>query len=293
LFSKLQNLLPQHALSRFAGFMANCRVRWIKNRLIQYFVWRYPVNLQEAINPDPYQYENFNDFFTRALKPEVRPISKALNVLVSPADGEISQLGPIENGRIIQAKKHHFSVQDLLGGDPKQALSFLQGSFMTVYLAPKDYHRVHMPLDGEVTDMIYIPGQLFSVNHKTTDKISNLFARNERVVVFFNTSVGRVAMVLVGAMIVGSIETVWAGTITGSRKQQDLNLGERERLSIQKWHYDIPIHYRRGEEMGRFKLGSTVIVLFEENKVLWDSGLTSTSQVRLGQRLGELKPGQS
>ena len=284
MFPKFQNLLPQHALSRFAGFLANCRIHWLKNRLIQYFVWRYPVNLEEAVNPDPYQYKSFNEFFTRALKPEVRPISQALNVLVCPADGEISQLGAIEDGRIIQAKNHNFTVQDLLGGDAKYALPFRQGSFMTVYLAPKDYHRVHMPVDGVVSEMIYIPGQLFSVNNKTATNIPNLFARNERVVVFFNTSVGRVAMVLVGAMIVGSIETVWAGTVTGQQNQN---------LPIQHWHYDSPIHYRRGEEMGRFKLGSTVIVLFEQNKVVWDPEFMASTMVQMGQRLGVLKPDQS
>lgn len=278
--SRLQSFLPQHGLSSFAGLLANAKVRWLKNRLIQYFVWRYPVNLAEAVNPNPYEYASFNDFFTRALKPEARPIANGIHDLVSPVDGQISQLGTIDSGKIFQAKGHHFTTEELLGGDRTLAAPFLNGSFLTVYLAPKDYHRVHMPIDGALSEICYIPGRLFSVNMKTTHCTPSLFARNERVIAIFNTSVGRVAVVLVGAMIVGSIEMI-TGTITPPRHK-----------SIQHWKLDAPIYVKRGEEIGRFKLGSTVIVLFEKNKVTWDPPFAAKEPVQFGQRLGSFKPDQ-
>jgi len=279
LLLKLQGFLPQHLLSSFAGFLANCKIPWVKNRLIQYFIWRYPVNLKEAVDPNPFHYTSFNDFFTRALDPAARPLASSIHDLISPADGQISQLGQIEQNQIFQAKGHRFSAQDLLGGDPKQTEPFINGSFLTVYLAPENYHRVHMPIDGYLSQMLYIPGRLFPVNFKTTACTPNLFARNERVIAFFNTSIGRVAIVLVGAMIVGSIETVWAGTITPPR------VGEQR-----VWNFDTPIHLKRGEEIGRFKLGSTVILLFERDKVFWEPSLTTTHPVLMGQRLGTFKP---
>jgi len=281
LLSKLQRFLPQHYLSSFAGLLANCKIRWLKNRLIQYFVWRYPINLTEAVNPHPYEYACFNDFFTRALKPESRPIAKGIHDLVSPVDGQISQLGTILQGKIFQAKEHHFTAEELLGGDTTLAEPFVNGSFLTVYLAPKDYHRVHMPIDGALTQVIYVPGSLYSVNSKTTLCTPNLFARNERVIAIFNTSIGRVAVVLVGAMIVGSIEMISTGTITPPRCK-----------SIQTWQLDHPIYLKRGEELGRFKLGSTVIVLFEADKVTWDPPFAATELVQFGQRLGSFKPDQ-
>jgi phosphatidylserine decarboxylase len=279
LLSSFQQFMPQHALTRFAGLCANCRVPWIKNRLIQYFVWKYPVKLEEAQESNPYRYETFNDFFTRSLHPSARPISSGLYDLVSPADGCISQFGNIEQEQIFQAKGHQFTIQHLLGGDSKQAEPFINGSFLTAYLAPKDYHRVHMPLDGHLSSMIYVPGQLFSVNFKTAATVPNLFARNERVITFFDTSIGRVAIVLVGAMIVGSIETVWSGTVIPPRSQ-----------SIQAWDYKNPIFLKRGVEMGRFKLGSTVIILFEPNMVTWDPEFSQASPIQVGQRLGIFKP---
>lgn len=282
MLSRLQRFLPQHLLSSFAGLLANCKVHWLKNKLIQYFVWRYPVNLAEALNPTPYTYACFNDFFTRALKPEGRPIANGIHDLVSPVDGQISQLGTIAEGKIFQAKGHHFTAEELLGGDTTLAESFVNGSFLTVYLAPKDYHRVHMPIDGVLTQMIYVPGSLYSVNFKTTSCTPNLFARNERVIAIFNTSIGRVAVVLVGAMIVGSIEMISTGTITPPRLK-----------SIQIWdHLEHPIYLKRGEELGRFKLGSTVILLFEENKVTWDPPFAATALVQFGQRIGSFKPDQ-
>jgi len=270
--SFFQQLLPKRGLTIFAGWLANCKIIWIKNRLIQYFVWRYPVNLNEASEPDPYAYKSFNAFFTRALLATSRPINAAPHTIISPADGIISQLGYIQNDQILQAKGHFFSTLSLLGGNPTLAAPFVNGAFLTVYLAPKDYHRVHMPFDGTLTDMLYIPGQFFSVSTKTADSIDNLFARNERVVALFNTPKGRMAVVLVGAMIVGSIETVWAGTVFGARDK------------TQHWFYteQNPIHLNRGEELGRFKLGSTVIVLFEQDKVEWDQSLQPLTAINMG-----------
>ncbi len=276
---KLQFFLPQRLLSFLAGYLANCRrLPWLKNRLIQYFIWRYPVKLEESLKTDPYEYTSFNELFTRRLKPEVRPIANGIHDLISPADGQISQLGTIQQGQIFQAKQHYFTVQSLLGNH-SQAAHFKEGSFLTVYLAPEDYHRVHMPLDGHLSQMIYIPGSLFSVDAKTTEQIPNLFARNERVITFFNTSIGHVAIILIGAMIVGSIETIWAGTITPPRKH-----------SIVTWNYENPIYLKRSEEMGHFKFGSTVILLFEHNTIVWDPDLTATHALKVGQRIGILKP---
>lgn len=235
----------------------------------------------EAIETDPLQYACFNDLFTRELQKSARPIASGIHDLTSPADGKISKIGHIKEGEIIQAKGHSFSIHDLLGGDKKLSHSFMNGSFLTVYLAPENYHRVHMPMDGSLTGMLYIPGRLFSVDPKTTRSIPNLFARNERVVTFYNTSVGPMAVVLVGAMIVGSIETIWAGTITPPRKS-----------SPQSWTYGYPIQLKRGEELGRFKLGSTVILLFPENKIEWDPNLTESASVKMGERLGNFKPDQ-
>lgn len=274
---QIQNLLPQHALSRFAGLLANCEIPWIKNYLIRYFINRYIVNMAEAQETDPFAYPSFNAFFTRALKPNARPIASGLYDFISPVDGTISQVGAISNGKIIQAKHHHYSVKELLGGNQELAESFKEGSFITVYLAPHQYHRVHMPIDGYLSQMIYIPGRLFSVNPYTTNKTENLFARNERVVSLFNTSSGRAAVIMVGAMIVGSIETSWTGTV--NRKQND----------IQEWHYAQPIYLKRGEEMGRFKLGSTVIVLLEKESIQWNLGLSSQEEVLLGQSLGQIR----
>jgi phosphatidylserine decarboxylase len=270
--SFFQQLLPKRALTIFAGWLANCKITWVKNRLIQYFVWRYPVNLNEASQPDPYAYKSFNAFFTRALLATSRPIHSVTHTIISPADGIISQLGQIQHDQILQAKGHSFSILSLLGGDTTLAAPFVNGAFLTVYLAPKDYHRVHMPLAGTLTDMLYIPGKFFSVSTKTASAITNLFAQNERVVALFNTPKGRMAVVLVGAMIVGSIETVWAGTVFGTRDQ------------IQHWSYTEQnhIYLNRGEELGRFKLGSTVIVLFEQDKVEWDQSLQPLATINMG-----------
>lgn len=271
----LQQLAPQKALTFIAHVMANCEIPWVKNALIRYFVNRYPVNMQEAEEKDPYQYHSFNHFFTRSLDPTARVISKNPDEISCPVDGAISEMGYLEEGKILQAKGCHFSAQTLLGGDPNIAAPFLNGAFLTAYLAPKDYHRVHTPLEGHLIKTIYIPGSLFSVNQNTTNHISNLFARNERLVSLFETKVGKVAVIMVGAMIVGSIETTWGGTVTPPHGNK-----------IQTQDYANPIFLKKAEELGRFKLGSTVILLFEPNKILWDESLKPNQTILMGQRLG-------
>lgn len=278
LFAVLQYLVPQHSLSRAAGWLANCRWPLVKKPFIRWFVRRYNVDMSQAIEENPLAYENFNAFFTRALKPEARPLDPAPEAVLCPADGVVSQLGDIGHGRIFQAKGQSYSVQELLGGDPAQAALFDQGHFATLYLSPRDYHRVHIPLSGTLTQMTVVPGDLFSVNEATAREVPRLFARNERAVTLFDTEAGPMAVVLVGAMIVAGIETVWAGEVAPFRR------------SITRHHYgpQAPITLSRGEEMGRFKLGSTVIVLLGKDRVSWAEHLQAGSKTRMGESLGRL-----
>lgn len=273
-----QYLLPHKLISVIADLSANCKILVIKNYLINYFIKRYAVNMSEAIETNPFAYDCYNSFFTRALKPNARPIANTTNSIVSPADGLIAQIGVIQQQRIIQAKGHDFTVQELLGGDIELSNKFTNGNFVTVYLAPKDYHRVHMPLDGKLIQMQYVPGKLFSVNAHAAENIPGLFARNERVVSIFETTAGPMAVILVGAMIVGSIETVWAGAITPPHFKV-----------VNNWDYsqtENPVILNKGAEMGRFKLGSTVIVLFANNKATWDANLKIDMPVKMGQQIG-------
>ena len=276
LFITSQYLLPQHLLSRLAGGLANCTWSWVKNPFINWFVKRYQVDMSQAVEPDPTAYRCFNDFFTRALLPDARPLDAGEASILCPADGAISQLGKIEHGRIFQAKGQSFSVLELLGGNPVHAEQFQGGEFATVYLSPSDYHRVHMPLGGTLRDMIYVPGKLFSVNQTTAENVPELFARNERVVCLFDTDAGPMAVVLVGAMIVASVETVWAGLVAPPQRQ----------LRSESYGHSAP-ELERGAEMGRFKLGSTAIVLFAPGRARWDEHLTAGSRVRMGQKMGE------
>ncbi|SDW96558.1 thiosulfate sulfurtransferase [Pseudomonas syringae] len=277
LFILSQYLLPHHLLSRLAGCVAECRVRWFKNAFTEWFARRYQVDMSQALVEDLTSYEHFNAFFTRALKPDARPLDTTPGAILSPADGAISQLGPIDHGRIFQAKGHSFSVLELLGGDPKLSAPFMGGEFATVYLSPKDYHRVHMPLAGTLREMVYVPGRIFSVNQTTAENVPELFARNERVVCLFDTERGPMAVVLVGAMIVASVETVWAGLVTPPKRE------------LKTFRYDeaarAPIHLEKGAEMGRFKLGSTAIVLFGPDQVKWVEQLKAGSSVQMGQAL--------
>lgn len=277
LFIASQYLLPHHTLSRLVGCVAECRQSWLKYPLISAFIKRYQVNMDEAKVKDIGAFAHFNDFFTRELVEGARPLDSSEGAILCPADGAISQLGPIEHGRIFQAKGHSYSALELLGGDAERAAPFMGGEFATVYLSPKDYHRVHMPLAGTLKEMIYVPGRLFSVNQCTAENVPELFARNERVACIFDTERGPMAVVLVGAMIVASIETVWAGMVTPPKRQ------------LRSWRYDAsargPIHLEKGAEMGRFKLGSTAIVLFGKDQVQWAEELSAGSTVRMGQKL--------
>jgi phosphatidylserine decarboxylase len=280
LFVLAQYALPQHPLSRLMGRLTECRNPAFKNGFIRTFIKAYGVNMDEALESDPTAYGCFNEFFSRALKPGARPIAEGPGVLACPADGFMSQSGPIAEGRIIQAKGKDYGVVDLLGGDAGRAAPFQGGSFATIYLSPRDYHRLHMPLAGTLREMVHVPGQLFSVNDATARGVPNLFARNERVVAIFDTEAGPMALVLVGAIFVASIATVWRGVVTPPAG-----------TAVQTWDYrDDPVRLGRGEEMGRFNLGSTIIVLFGENAVEWQAGLEPGLVMRMGEPLGRVLP---
>lgn len=278
LFILFQYLVPQHLLSALVGFFASSQ--FFSRPFIYFFSRHYGIDLSEAEVEDPTQYATFNAFFTRALKPGAREIPAEKNCVVSPADGEISQLGRIDRDRIFQAKGQDYSIAKLLACSEEQAVNFVDGYFATVYLSPKDYHRVHMPLAGTLTKTTYVPGKLFSVNQKTAESVPELFAVNERLVCLFDTEAGQMALVLVGAMIVAGIETVWSGHVCptkGSPKITTAKFGEGE------------VSLSTGSEMGRFKLGSTAIVLFEKDSIDLASDLTAGSKVKMGQLMAMIK----
>ena len=281
-FIVFQHLAPQHLLSRLLGWFADCEIETIKNFLIKHFIDHFNVNMAEAAEPDYTKYQSFNKFFTRALAPGMRPLADG-NIIISPADGAISQLGPIQDGRIFQAKGQYYSALELLAGNQKLAEHFRHGTFTTIYLSPRDYHRVHAPITGTLSDMIYVPGDLFSVNTTTANHVPRVFARNERLITVFDTEIGKVAVILVGAMIVAGIETVWAGQIAPI-KNQALRVFEKNPQDI---------HLRQGDELGRFKLGSTVILLFEKDVVSLNENLAAATPVQMGDKLATLakKPG--
>ncbi|WP_338519931.1 archaetidylserine decarboxylase [Alteromonas gracilis] len=256
----LQYVTPKHLLSRLVGKLAEAEMGSVTTFFIKTFIKQYNVDMSEALYEDPTHYRSFNAFFTRPLKPDVRTIDDNENVLIHAVDGTVSQFGDINSDSIFQAKGHDFSLTTLLGGKPEVAAPFKNGKFATIYLAPRDYHRIHMPVEGTLTDMIYVPGELFSVNPLTAQNIPGLFARNERVVALFDTPVGKMAMVLVGATIVASIETVWSGTVTPPAGQ-----------NVQHWSYEkdseAAVKLEKGAELGRFKLGSTIVVCFEKDMI--------------------------
>ncbi|MCS0591963.1 archaetidylserine decarboxylase [Massilia norwichensis] len=275
-----QYLMPKQRLTTFAGRVAGAKGGSMTTRLIRWFVGKYGVNMEEAENPDIASYTSFNDFFTRPLKPGVRPLANA--AFVCPVDGAISQFGAIDDHHILQAKGHRFTTTELVGGDAELARQFQHGSFANLYLSPKDYHRLHMPCDGKLTRMIYVPGALFSVNPTTARGVPNLFARNERVVcVFESEQYGPFVMVLVGATIVGSMATVWHGVVNPKRPQK-----------ISEWRYeDQNIVLMKGEEMGRFLLGSTIVMLFKPNTIAFNPDWAPERSVRLGELMGDFTGG--
>jgi phosphatidylserine decarboxylase len=265
-----QYLLPKQALTAFAGWVASRQRGSVTTALIRWFVGKYQVNMAEAANPDISSYRSFNDFFTRALRPDARPLAAA--ALVCPVDGAISQFGPIAGEQIFQAKGHQYSTTALVGGDATLAAQFHGGSFATIYLSPRDYHRIHMPCDGRLLRMIYVPGDLFSVNPVTARGVPGLFARNERVVCVFETAQGPMVLTLVGATIVGSMATVWHGVLP------------REG-AVREWHYNSQTPHvllKKGDEMGRFLLGSTVVLLFPQGPLQFNPGWQPGGPVRLG-----------
>lgn len=274
-----QYILPKHLITLLAGKLASAKMGKFTTYLITQFIKKFNIDMSEAKHSDPIYFDTFNDFFTRELKAGIRPVVQGENNLAVPVDGCISQQGDIKEGRIFQAKGHDFSLRELVGGIDDVALPFDEGLFSTIYLSPKDYHRIHMPITGKLEQMLFIPGDLFSVNPLTAQNVPNLFARNERAVAIFSTAIGPMAMVLVGATIVGSIETVWAGTLKAQKNKE-----------IQYWDYkDQEIVLEKGAEMGRFKLGSTIVALFPKNSIDFDANLTPSSVTRLGELFATIK----
>jgi phosphatidylserine decarboxylase len=270
-----QYLLPKKALTIFLGWGANAKAGRFTTAVIRWFVGRYQVNMSEAGNSDISSYASFNDFFTRPLRVGARPITDA--ALVCPVDGAISQIGAIKQGQIFQAKGHHYSCTALVGGDAQLAAQFHDGSFATIYLSPRDYHRIHMPCNGRLIRMIYVPGALFSVNPTTARGVPGLFARNERVVCVFDTANGPFVLTLVGATIVGSMSTVWHGIVNPPRSKE-----------VREWTYtDQNITLKKGDEMGRFMLGSTVVLLFPKKTLEFNPGWKEATSVRMGESMVE------
>ncbi len=272
IFIQAQRVVPQQKLSRVVGKVAASENPLLKNIVIQAFKAKYGIDMSIAEQQNALKFKSFNEFFTRSLKDGVRIIDSNTASVVSPADGAISQLGKINEGDIFQAKGQSFSVEKLIG-DPQLAEPFKNGEFATVYLSPKDYHRVHMPYTGILTETLYIPGELFSVNQTTAENIPGLFARNERMVCLFDTDLGRMAVVLVGAMIVAGIETVATGKVKPTGRLE-LN------------HHDLKLE--KGAELGRFYLGSTAVILFEKDKMQWDTAFKANSFVVMGEALGQM-----
>jgi phosphatidylserine decarboxylase len=274
----LQYITPKQLITVIAGKLANLECGKLTTMVVAWFVKRYQVNMQEAANSDISSYKTFNDFFTRPLNVDARPITKA--DFISPVDGAISQLGAINRDQIFQAKGHNYSSQALLGGNIQLASHFEDGDFACLYLSPKDYHRIHMPCDGKLANMAYVPGDLFSVNPKTVENIPNLFARNERVICeFISETHGKFIMVLVGATIVGSMSTAWHGVVNPPRSK-----------AVRKWEYtNQEVFLKQGEEMGRFLLGSTVVMLFEKNTLTFNASWQPTHQIKLGESMANAK----
>ncbi len=270
----LQYLLPQKALTGFAGWCAASRATGWTHSVIPWFIKRYGVNMAEAADPDPRSYPTFNEFFTRALRPGARPLASA--DWVCPVDGAISQFGPINKDQIFQAKGHQYSTRALVGGDAQLAARFDDGHFATIYLSPRDYHRIHMPCDARLTRMIYVPGDLFSVNPVTARGVPGLFARNERVVCVFDTAHGPFIQVLVGATVVGSMATTWHGVVNPPRAP-----------NVREWRYhDAPVALKQGDEMGHFLLGSTVVLLWPRDTLCFNPDWAPAGAVHMGELMG-------
>ena len=275
-------ILPHHLLSGVVRAATRWQTVWWKNLLIRWFIRHFRVDMAEAEDPDPGHYPDFNSFFTRALLPAARPLTDQPQAILSPIDGHISQIGRIRDDRLLQAKGRDYSLVTLLGGSMERARAFQDGSFATLYLSPRDYHRIHMPNAGQLTESVYIPGRLFSVAPHTTRAIPGLFTRNERLVTLFDTTSGPMALVLVGAIFVACMETVWEGVVRPAGP------------GIQVRHYRSDpgsrIELRQGDEMGRFNMGSTVILLYGPGQMRWLEGLAANQAVRMGELIGHFQP---
>lgn len=269
----LQSIVPHHIFSRLMGWLANSRIIWLKNWMITTFIKRYNIDLSEAVIKKPTEYACFNDFFTRHLEMKYRPITEGDNIIVSPVDGTISEIGVINQNQLIQAKGHYFDLESLLAGDGILATQFYDGSFATLYLAPNNYHRVHMPLAGKLIKAIFVPGKLFSVDRMTAENIPQLYSRNERLICLFETAAGPMTVIFVGAMIVGSIQLSWMDQPIRS-------------LDAKTITFEPAITLAKGEDLGCFKLGSTVILLFGKDSAKWAADQTANTPIRVGKTLG-------
>jgi len=278
LFVAAQYALPHHPLSWVMRQIANSTWPPLKQRLIEQAIQRLGIDLQEAAMSDPQAYESFNAFFTRALREGARPLAPEPDAVLCPVDGAVSQVGQVSDGRIFQAKGHDYSVLELLGGDEDWARVFDGGAFANLYLSPRDYHRIHMPCSGRLIRTIHVPGRLFSVNPITTRQVPRLFARNERIACLFEAPAGPLAVILVGAIFVSSLETVWGGVLNTPRQIEVCDYGPPA----------MTVKLQGGAEMGRFNMGSTVILLFGKGKARWSSALKAGMKVRMGQRIGSV-----
>ncbi len=273
-----QYFIPQHFITSLVYEITRCEIPWFKNILIKLFISVFDVDISLANNPDPESYPSFNTFFTRELSAKARPIILDERKILCPVDGAVSQIGNIQNGTIIQAKGKSYTLKNLLI-ENNLVTAFSGGTFATLYLSPKDYHRIHMPLSGELSRMIYVPGKLFSVNSHTVRVVNSVFARNERVINIFNTGIGSMAMVMVGALNVGSIETVWAGQITPAK----------DRVISDTQYSDNEFLLEQGQEMGRFNMGSTVILLFPQDIMEWSDEIAADRGIVMGKEIGFVK----
>lgn len=270
----LQYALPKQAITALAGRLANARLGWLTQRFIAWFIKRYQVDMHEAAHSDIASYASFNAFFTRPLKAGLRRQARAQ--LVCPVDGKISQCGDIQQGSLIQAKQHHYTLAALLAGDSQMQADYQQGRFATIYLSPRDYHRIHMPCAGQLLSMTYVPGSLFSVNPLTAEYVPGLFARNERVICEFQGKSGKFVMILVGATIVGSMATVWHGVVNPPRPG-----------TVRHWDYEPgAVRLQQGDEMGRFLLGSTVVLLFPRHTIAFNPAWAPAAPIRMGEAMG-------
>lgn len=275
-FAYLQRCLPQHLFTQFIGCLAESRIPWVKNIFIKQILKHYKIDLSEALIEDLNAYPSFNSFFIRELKPGIRPIASAPDAIVSPADGKIAMIGQMKENQLLQAKGMYFDLAGLFGNDMASAKRFANGLFSTIYLAPHNYHRVHMPLTGNLVKTIYIPGKLFSVNRMTSELIPNLYSRNERLICLFETEAGPMAVILVGALIVGSMQTVWM--------QEPI----RGKQIITQDFSANPLTLNKGDELGYFKMGSTVITLFAHQTIEWAADLAANDDIQVGQFLGNI-----